>query len=387
MKPLTLAAGLPLMFAASVAWGAASAVPPGPDHQVVEVLPQVTTVRPALRAASTPITTPRAPEQAARLAREAIDTARRTGDARYWGRAQTALGAWWDHPSAPPDLMVLQATVLQGQHRFADAQTRLQQALQAAPSHAQAWLTLASLYKLDGRYAQAQDACAKVAATGAALYGRICITELRSLQGASVGAAWEALQAQVRAEHPAIESWLLSLWGEHLERQGQTAQALQRYRESLALEADPYTALAKADLLLRLGRGPEALTVLSAAPDTDAVLLRRARAHRMTNQPEWKTLRAELLNRQQAQERRGEQLDAHAREYALTALWLLDDAAQAQRWAQRNLALQKEPVDWRLALDVARQAGDRKGFFQLRARLEVSGLIDKSLPKEWTDVL
>ena len=68
-------------------------------------------------------------------------------------------------------------------------------------------------------------------------------------------------------------------------------------------------------------------------------------------------------------------------------MWLLDDAAQAQRWAQRNLALQKEPVDWRLALDVARQAGDRKGFFQLRARLEVSGLIDKSLPKEWTDVL
>ncbi len=145
--------------------------------------------------------------------------------------------------------------------------------------------------------------------------------------------------------------------------------------------------MAKADLLLRLGRGPEALTVLSAAPDTDAVLLRRARAHRMTNQPEWKTLRAELLNRQQAQEQRGEQLDAHAREYALTALWLLDDAAQAQRWAQRNLALQKEPVDWRLALDVARQTGDRKGFFQLRAQLEVSGLMDKSLPKEWNDVL
>lgn len=387
MKPRTLAAGLPLMFAASVAWGAASAVPPGPDHQVVEVLPQVTTVRPALRAVSTPLATPQAPEQAARLAREAIDTARRTGDARYWGRAQTALDPWWDRPGAPPDLMVLQATVLQGQHRFAEAQARLLQALQAAPSHAQAWLTLASLYKLDGRYARAQDACEKVSAAGAALYGRICVTELRSLQGAPVGTAWESLQAQVRAEHPALEPWLLSLWGEHLERQGQAEPALQRYRQSLALAADPYTALAQADLLLRLGRSPEALSVLRAAPDTDAVLLRRARAQRMANQPEWKVLRAELLDRQRGQERRGERPDAHAREYALTALWLLDDVAQAQRWAQRNLTLQKESVDWRLALDVARQAGDRKAFSQLRAQLEGSGLIDKSLPKEWTDVL
>ena len=114
-----------LLGASSLAWGAATAVPPGPDTQVVEVLPQVTTLRPAPRA-TTPNTVPLPdPVQAAQQARAAITTARHTGDARYWGRAQTALASWWDHPQAPPDLMVLQATVQQGQHRFAPAQARL----------------------------------------------------------------------------------------------------------------------------------------------------------------------------------------------------------------------------------------------------------------------
>jgi tetratricopeptide (TPR) repeat protein len=378
----TLAAGLFLMLSVSVAWGAVTAVPPGPDSQVVDVLPQVTTLRPAQRTTTAPQTPPD-PALAAQLAREAIDTARRTGDARYWGRAQTALGNWWDHAQAPPELMVLQATVQQGQHAFAAAQTRLRQALKADPRNAQGWLTLATLLKLEGRYADALTACASVTTAGAALYGQVCSAEIRSLQGVDQPDAWKPLLAQ--APDPATSAWLLSLWGEHLERQGQPAEALARYQQSQALMPDLYTALVQADLQLRERRAEETLAALKTAPDTDAVLLRRAHAMRLLNQPAWKTLLTTLQERQQELERRGETLDAHAREYALMALWLQDDPALAQTWAQRNLVLQKEPVDWWLALASARQASDRPRFDQLRTQLDAVRLKDARLPREWTD--
>ncbi len=70
--------------ATSLAWGAATAVPPGPDTHVGDVLPQVTTTRPAPRTPALAATKNTPPEsaQASQLAREAIGTARRTGNAR-----------------------------------------------------------------------------------------------------------------------------------------------------------------------------------------------------------------------------------------------------------------------------------------------------------------
>jgi tetratricopeptide (TPR) repeat protein len=370
--------------ATSLAWGAATAVPPGPDNQVVDVLPQVTTLRPTLRTTLPTATKDQLPKlaQAAQLARAAIETARRTGDARYWGRAQAALGSWWDHPDAPAELMVLQATVQQGQHAFDAAQARLRQALQADPANPQAWLTLATLLRLEGRYREAGDACERVISAGAALYGQACLTEVRSLQGTDVAAAWPALLAQ--APQPDVQAWLLSLWGEHLERQGRPNDARQRYQQSLALQADFYTALAQADLLLRQRNPGEALSTLAASPDTDAVLLRRAQAQRLLNLPDWQNLLSDVQARQQALERRGENLTPHAREAALAALWLQDDPALAQRWAARNLTLQQEPIDWWLALESAQRAGDRPAFTRWRAQIDQIGLTDARLPKVWT---
>ena len=50
------------------------------------------------------------------------------------------------------------------------------------------------------------------------------------------------------------------------------------YRTSLALEPDPYTAVAHADLLPRQGDATNALATLAALPETDAVLIRRGLA-------------------------------------------------------------------------------------------------------------
>jgi tetratricopeptide (TPR) repeat protein len=279
--------------------------------------------------------------------------------------------------------MVLQATVQQGQHAFDAAQVRLRQALQAAPENPQAWLTLATLLRLEGRYREAGVACERVSSAGAALYGRACLTEVKSLQGADIGKAWSALLAQ--ATQPDAQAWLLSLWGEHLERQARPTDALKRYQQSLALQPDLYTALAQADLLLRQRSAREALTTLAASPDTDAVLLRRAQAQRLLNEPDWRGLLNDVQARQQALERRGEDLTPHAREVALAALWLQDDPALAQRWAARNLTLQQEPIDYWVALESARRAGDRPAFMRWREQIDQIGLTDARLPKEWTD--
>jgi hypothetical protein len=114
------------------------------------------------------------------------------------------------------------------------------------------------------------------------------------------------------------------------------------------------------------------------------VLLRRAQAQRLLNQPDWQTLLSDMQARQQALERRGENLTPHAREVALAALWLQDDPALAQRWAARNLTLQQEPIDWWLALESAQRAGDRSAFTRWRAQIDQIGLTDARLPKEWT---
>ena len=64
----------------------------------------------------------------------------------------------------------------------------------------------------------------------------------------------------------------------------------------------------------------------------------------------WQPLARELQARLDALAARGEGLDAHARERALLALWLQDRPQAAWQAARANLALQKEPLDWWLAL-------------------------------------
>ena len=131
-----------LLVAAPRAAIAAPLIAPGADNAVVEVLPAITRVRPVAGTAASPGSDPDA--VAARV-RQAIAVVRRTGDARYWGRAQALLAPWWDKPDAPVELAVLQATVQQGRHAFEAARKVLTTTLARNPGHAQGWLNLAAL--------------------------------------------------------------------------------------------------------------------------------------------------------------------------------------------------------------------------------------------------
>ncbi len=376
------------VLATAALWlgAACSAAPllplPTQDDEVIEVLTTITRSRPAPSPAAAAPGPGSDPATAAAQAREAIGVARQTGDARYWGRAQAVLAPWWDQTQAPVDLAVLQATVQQGRHAFAPARAVLQAALARAPGHAQGWLNLAALERVEGRYGASLTACEAVARAGQDWYAQACRLETISLQGQHAQAR-TGLQALLAPLSPRADAsrraWLLSLRAEAEERAGDDAAARAAYTQSLAAEPDLYTAIAFSDLLLRTGQPDAAQRVLAPLARTDAVLLREALALRQMRDARWQTVRDELRAREQALDRRGDDLELHDRERALLALWLDDAPARALTLAQRNLDLQREPLDWWVALQAAGQAKDSTATTALRERLRATGLHDARL--------
>lgn len=380
MRPLSIFkfSGLITLFllAAPFAALAATTVQPVRDDEVIEVLPVITRNRP-----NALVSDRKAPDatSAAIAVRQDISQARQTGDTRYWGRAQSALGPWWDRADAPVDMAILQATVQQGRHEFEASRKVLVAALTRAPNHAQGWLNLAALERLSANYAQALAACARVASAGQALYAQACALETQSLQGQHQ-AATQGLQALAnQASDSGQRSWLWSLLAESQERWGRDAAAAQAFQRSLAFDADLYTAIAYSDLLLRTGKLAQALTVLSPLPETDAVLLRRASAWRRLGDARWSNALATLKERTAELKRRGDDPTLHGRELALIALWLEDDPARALVLARSNLTLQREPVDWWVALQSAQQAKDAAAMAELTNLLRQTGLQDTRL--------
>ena len=359
---------------------AASALQPLRDEEVLEVLPAVTRSRPPQQAAAL-APAPVAPNPAAALkqAREDISVARQTGDTRYWGRAQAALAPWWDRPDAPADLAVLQATVQQGRHEFAASRGVLASTLARAPGHAQGWLNLASLERLSARYSEAMAACDAVARANETLYAQACRLETGSLQGEHQKAAqgFEVLLRQT--QDPGQRSWLLSLLAESLERAGRDAPAADAYMRSLAAQPDLYTAIAYSDLLLRTGKNSQALQVLAPLPETDAVVLRRAAAWKRLGNLRWKNEHKMLQERIEELRRRGDDPALHGRELALAALWLDEDAARALQAAKSNLLLQREPIDWWVAVQSAKMAGDGAALAEIGQSIAAAGLRDARL--------
>ena len=370
-SPHCLCAALCLVFWAGTAMAAfPQDLTPGLDAEVVERLPERVSAAPAT------------PQAAATTAQRWITLSRETADPRYLGRAQAALARWWGQADAPADLLVLQATVEQGRHEFSAARATLERALQTNPAQVQGWLTLATLERVAARYEAAEAACRNVARYGAALYATACLLETRSLQGQHDAArdGFTALRQQVAGD-AARRAWIGSLLAESEERAGRDDAADAAYRRSLADAPDGYTALAYADQLLRRNRASAALEVLRHQPDSDSVLLRRAQALRLTGDAAWQPLARDLEARFAAIEARGEGLDAHARERALLALWLQGQPAAAWKAARTNLSLQKEPLDWWLALQTSEQSGDAAAHQAVRQALQQAGLQDLRLAR------
>src|ERR1700712_4792222 len=160
-----VAAQLPAMALAVIAVlgmtigfsGAAHAVPrvPTSDNEIVESLPSVAGwSREERRLRRELVQRPRDEGTALEAANTYLDLARSQGDARYAGYAMGVLQAWQPLTASTPNrILVMHATVAQFLHDFDGSERTLKLALAADPSNAQGWLTLATIFRVRGRYA------------------------------------------------------------------------------------------------------------------------------------------------------------------------------------------------------------------------------------------
>jgi hypothetical protein len=300
---------------------------------------------------------------ATRLARDAIDRARRDGDPRELGQAQAALAPWWMQPHPPAPVRLLRAIVRQSQHDFGpalqDLDALLQPGTQPVPLalQAQAELTRASVLQVQGRWREADAGCERLLGAHYAALGRavrlpaqVCRAELMSLQGQAAPAA--AALAALARQPDADTGWLSLVRAELAERRGDaSADAL--YRQAVAASSlpDVYTLAAYADWLLAQRRERDVATLLAGREEADALLLRLAIAWKRSADLRAPQAIATLAARFDAARLRGDR--SHRREQARYELDLVGDAQAALSSAQSNWVVQKEPAD---ALLLARAA-------------------------------
>ncbi|HUG24261.1 tetratricopeptide repeat protein, partial [Piscinibacter sp.] len=151
MKRLLVILGL-------LAHSAAFAQPlqPQSDDEVIERLPPIAARR-----------APPAPQELPERARELVQHARRTGDPRLAGQALALLKPWRSDDRAAAPIVIAMAEAEQHLHDFDAARRRLQALVARDPAQAQAWLMLATLHRVQGRYAESDTACRALEAAGA----------------------------------------------------------------------------------------------------------------------------------------------------------------------------------------------------------------------------
>jgi hypothetical protein len=364
-----LARAIALLGAIAGLVASAAPIVPTHDEQVIERLPDVG------RAGNTAD-----PSAALHEARALLNAGRRDGDPRLAGRALARLARWQSDPRAPVDMVLLLANTEQYLHLFDRATSRLQALVAREPGQAQAWLMLATLHRVQGRYAESDAACRAIVQLRAQPYGDACTAENLALKG-GFDAARRQLQALIaQAGAAGTRAWLWTTLAELEQRAGRTAASDLAWKQSLSTERDSYAAIAYADFLLDQKRPREAWAVLQPEQRSDAALLRLAIAARRAGLPEASALEAELRDRfALADQRTGP--SGHERERALMALEVDRDPATALRAARANVQRQREPLDLLLLARCGAAAGDTAAAGEARALAQQIGLHDDRLAR------
>ena len=374
---------LPIAVALGLAAAAARAAPllPQADSDVVETLPNAGKARSEERQLRQRwAANPGDATVAVTLARRYLDQAREQGDPRFAGRALAMLQHWPQLAQAPAEVVMMAATLQQYLHDFEGSARELERLVQREPKQAQAWLTLATIRRVQGRYDASDAACKGLIGADSTFYARACEAENLSLRGQVDAArkAFEGLLATPQLPVPA-RAWLLTTVAEIEARAGRVRQAEAAYRAVLAAQADEYARLGYADFLIDNGRAAEVAPLLKNEPRSDAVLLRLAMAGVKASSPQAQADIAELRARMTQAALRPEARTTHAREQALFALRIEGDAERALDFARLNVGLQREPIDLLVLAETARAAKNTSALQEARKIKQDMGLHDVRL--------
>lgn len=369
---------LALLLAAALAQSAP--LQPAHDDEVVETLPAAAGPAAEQRRLRRALAqSPRDVQVALVLSRSLLTRSQVSGDARLAGQALGVLQPWEGDADAPLEVRLQRATLLQHLHDFDAAGAELESLLKRAPQQAQAWLTLATVRRVQGRYDDSDAACTRLVDAGQPLLARACGAENRSLRGAQDDARreFEAL-LRLRPNDVAWVAWLRTSLGELELRAGRPAAAIAQLRAALASDDDGYARHALADALIEARRPAEAARLL-ADDASDAALLRRAIAARALGAPDAGNLGDTLGARLAQAAQRPQDVPVHARERARFALDVEGDAARAVELARANLRKQREATDFVVMHRAAIAAGDTAAQAEVRALAARVGLVDARL--------
>ncbi|HEX7437628.1 MAG TPA: hypothetical protein VF308_13040 [Caldimonas sp.] len=361
----------------------AAPINPTRDDEVVEILPAVSGNRSEERRARKELASrPRDPVLAVAVATRYLAQAHELGDPRFAGLAMAAIGAWTDAATMPPDVLMMKATLQQYLHEFDDS-VRSLQALLARPtaqSDPQAWLTLATLRRVQGRYADSDEACRQVGRSGAALHASACFAENAALRG-QVAAARTTLGGLLSQPGvpPSTQAWLLTTVAELDQRDARAAAADAAFRAVLQLDPDAYAQVAYADFLIDQGRSLEALKLLKDQTRSDAVLLRLAIAGTQAKSSGAERDAAEMRERIALANERPEARKFHGREQAMFALFVERNAALALDLARGDVEQQREPLDLLTFARAARASGEPDALKEARRLRDSVGLHDRRI--------
>ena len=356
----------------------AAPISPMSDADVIETLPAVSGNRAEERRIKRELAArPHDAAVATAAARHYLAQAHELGDPRFAGRALAALQAWPEPAAASTDVLLMQATVQQYLHEFDPAAHKLELLLRREPREAQAWLTLATIRRVQGRYAESDAACASLRSLDAGLYGAACQAENDGLRGQfeSARTALNNLLATPRLA-VATRGWLLTTLAELEARSGHPEAAEAAYRSALAAQADSYTTMSFADFLIGLGRDADALDQLQGQPRTDAMLLRLAIAGTRANTADGARDAREMRERITLANLRPDAKIFHAREQAMFALWVDKLPQRALALARSNVTQQREPLDLLVLAQAARASGQPAAVREAGQLLDHIGLRD-----------
>jgi Tfp pilus assembly protein PilF len=355
---------------------------PSGDNEVLQEVPStadpVVLKMQMLRAALD--ATPHNLTAAEQLADAYVDYSRQVGDAHYAGYAEAVIAPWLQVAAPPSSTLVIQATILQYRHQFAEARALLKRALESDPQNAQAWLILATLDMVQGDYQAANKDCARVANGAGAEIGLVCFGSLRSYTGKARQslALLQQVESSGRRGSASYRAWIEGLIAESDERLGDWPGAEAHYLDALSLQPqDNFLLVAYADFLLDRGRPREVLPLLADHAQSDTAFLRLALAQSLLQSDQTQRYAWIMAARFEALRQRGSEF--FGREESRFALQLQHDPHTALDMALRNWQVQRAPWDARVVLEAALASGEPKAAAPVLEFLKQTQLEDPIL--------
>ena len=348
---------------------------PQNDAEVLEVLPrslisdELATLRRRLS------NSPDDLDLAVMVARRYLSMGSLESDPRFFGYAQAALKPWWDLETAPPQVLRLRAKLQEKQHRYDAALVDLRALLKQEPENQQAWIELANILRVQGKYEEAWDACDRLAAFGAELPTAVCKVPLQAMTGHADEAriALARLLPKLEQQFPHVVQWAHTMRSKLAYAQGHINEAERYFEDALANDPqDKYIIREYADFLLDQKRDADAFRLVGHHVADNGVLLRGAIAARRVGQhdlaQQWATL---LATRFEEIRLRGGR--PHGRFESRFEREVNGDAKTALRLALTNWKQQKETRDARNVLEAALDAKNREAAQPVIAFLQKHG--------------